>query len=77
MCTVLLPPGVNPIAVNKYIDKENEENIRIADELVGIRTLLLPNTKLGLHRCTNYFTLILSVSFFIDVVFWRMFLKRR
>jgi len=20
MCTVLLPPGVNPIAVNKYID---------------------------------------------------------
>jgi hypothetical protein len=20
MCTVLLPPGVNPIAVNKYVD---------------------------------------------------------
>jgi len=74
MCTVLLPPGVNPIAVNKYINKENKENLRIADELVGIRTLLLPNTKLGLHRRTNYFTLILSVSFlltsYFGVCFW-------
>jgi len=23
MCTVLLPPGVNPIAVNKYINIKN------------------------------------------------------
>ena len=25
MCTVLLPPGVNPIAVNKYISINNQD----------------------------------------------------
>jgi len=25
MCTVLLPPGVNPIAVNKYININNQD----------------------------------------------------
>jgi len=31
MCTVLLPPGVNPIAVNKHIDqyrKKKEQSLR-------------------------------------------------
>ena len=26
MCTVLLPPGVNPIVVNKYIKYQNEKS---------------------------------------------------
>jgi hypothetical protein len=30
MCTVLLPPGVNPIAVNKYININIDININIA-----------------------------------------------
>ena len=28
MCTVLLPPGVNPIALNKYISYHNDVNFK-------------------------------------------------
>jgi hypothetical protein len=39
MCTVLLPPGVNPIAVNKYID------ININTKLTGKQALTVRYTK--------------------------------
>jgi len=37
MCTVLLPPGVNPIAVNKYIINH------IVDSVSCIHALVAPN----------------------------------
>jgi hypothetical protein len=47
MCTVLLPPGVNPIAVNKYIMRKLSERImlkvkmrklKISAQLLKVRT---------------------------------------
>jgi hypothetical protein len=32
MCTVLLPPGDNPIAVNKYISHQNRRRRRKEEE---------------------------------------------
>jgi len=35
MCTVLLPPGVNPIAVNKYINQITKPHVRGIFNLFG------------------------------------------
>jgi len=36
MCTVLLPPGVNPIAVNRYININAEINYSITSAFISI-----------------------------------------
>jgi hypothetical protein len=44
MCTVLLPPGDNPIAVNKYIMSyytHDDENLKHAQQLVYFQELNL------------------------------------
>jgi len=33
MCTVLLPPGVKPIAVSKYISYESNKNVEIEKKI--------------------------------------------
>jgi len=66
MCTALLPPGVNPVAVNKYISYHIHKMRRIswlaANLLVskiGVRLLIL--------LCS-----VGSVLYFLLFVFWRM-----
>jgi len=55
MCTVLLPPGDNPIAVNKYI------NISQADYLAGKREFL--ECRKNDYRQS----LFLSISFYQEI----------
>jgi len=44
MCTVLLPPGVNPIAVNKYIISHNIKHSNIIENCYS--TFTQPNSRL-------------------------------
>jgi len=39
MCTVLLPPGDNPIAVNKYINQSNHISLKSINIAGALTTL--------------------------------------
>jgi len=53
MCTVLLPPGDNPIAVNKYINIfQDNRHINVVRLLVLHAGLLYPTGNIsGTHFC--------------------------
>jgi len=55
MCAVLLPPGVNPIAVNKYIDinTNNHPKNKTRDQI----TLYQKTTKTTIESTTLTLTL--------------------
>jgi hypothetical protein len=69
MCTVLLSPGVNPIAVNKYINF----NINIYHTLSGVVGFLAAGAsdhRNGeLHKCYNYLRNFLWCSSIIQNLF--------
>ena len=49
MCTVLLPPGVNPIAVNRYIISHEEIKCQLDASEVFIADLIAYSTCFGQH----------------------------
>ena len=54
MCTVLLPPGVNPIAVNKYIIMRAARWSSILSETNAVRIYLRSIATSGSIRSSRY-----------------------
>ena len=59
MCTVLLPPGVNPISVNIYI------NINIYHTLSGVVGFLAPGASD--HKMVNFRTVTIIYGIFFSL----------
>jgi len=53
MCTVLLPPGVNPIAVDKYIDINKIVNVATLDSIIQVVFFIPSVAVLHLPKVTT------------------------
>jgi len=67
MCAVVLPPGINPIAVNKYIKISNIK--RINTFVTIYRSIILKMKNVPGERCReNHNTHFMANNFFPKVV---------
>jgi len=88
MCTVLLPPGDNPIAVNKYITyhiiRESEQQLTLGNAYVGKRNFHTPYLQhckicllsecyfLGITRVSIVTVFVQPAFQDLDGVFWEV-----